>query len=67
MRGKNKISKRIKRRQQNVIDHKMLALREQREIVRQQVKNGMGGGNSAVPSSSAPLALQRFVSGIKYK
>lgn len=60
MRGKNKIGKKLKRRQQNVIDQKMLALREEMEATRKQSqKEKEGHRQERMVAATAP-ALQRF-------
>lgn len=62
MRGKNKLHKRLKRRQQNVIDQKMQLLKQKQEELKEAARKEKSEAEREHKSSKAPRALQRFFS-----
>ena len=60
MRGKNKLGKKLKRKQKNVVDEKTVLLKQKIDQAREEAKQKKETDNRSRQAEEAPRALQRF-------
>mmetsp|Transcript_8489 Transcript_8489/g.24334 ORF Transcript_8489/g.24334 Transcript_8489/m.24334 type:complete len:556 (-) Transcript_8489:100-1767(-) len=63
MKGKNKPSRKFRKKQQNIVDEKKLAMEERKRELAAQAKKGGGANASAAAGGSVPSILKGFYKG----